>query len=288
MKIVIISVVCLFIMMGVAFTQTPKSGEIGSKYGASLDRIFEIQKEIRDIHPILQRVYPVAIFEDNSFYVFEPNATEKKYSLAKFETAKMAVPQKVRASMPLGFYGTKPVCVVTGDVFESPDGYVTIFHEFVHCAQWEEGELEIKQNLGVAQKAMAKQDYMWEINYPFPYESNEFSSTYSQFLEALAADDRAKVLSCRKELKQILNQDDYEYMVWQEWKEGLARYLENQMKKRLGLDENRYGEEKPFHRISFYVGGSRYIGFLKNIEPGSLTGLKDLFFEMLNSPSSSE
>lgn len=28
-------------------------------------------------------------------------------------------------------------CVVTADVFSTMDGYVEIFHEFVHCYQFE-------------------------------------------------------------------------------------------------------------------------------------------------------
>jgi hypothetical protein len=36
-------------------------------------------------------------------------------------------------------------CVVTGEVFDSLEGIVTIFHEFVHCQQFETCERELKQ-----------------------------------------------------------------------------------------------------------------------------------------------
>lgn len=36
--------------------------------------------------------------------------------------------------MPLAFWDNRIACVVTGEVFGEPDGYVFIYHEFIHCA----------------------------------------------------------------------------------------------------------------------------------------------------------
>jgi hypothetical protein len=51
-------------------------------------------------------------------------------------------------------------------------------------------------------------------------------------------------------------------MIWQEWKEGFARFIENQINGRLNLPENHGGKEKPFNRVVFYEGGAHYIKLL--------------------------
>ena len=167
----------------------------------------------------------------------------------------MPVPKGVRAAFPLECYKNKVACVISGEIFDSLEGYVMIFHEFMHCQQLETCEPELKQKLGVAQKAMAKKDYIWEINYSFPYNNSEFTKTYSLFLKALEGNNSDDVFKYRSQLKQILNKDDFEYMVWQEWEEGFARFIENQIRRRLGLNENHYGIEEPFSRVTFYEGG---------------------------------
>jgi len=126
-------------------------------------------------------------------------------------------------------------------------------------------------------------DYMWEINYPFPYQSSEFSRVYSLFLEALSKDEAGVVFESRRQLRRILSGDAFEYMVWQEWKEGLARFIENRVRNRLGLEENHSGSEKPFCRVSLYEGGARFIAFLFQRKRELLVEIEDHFYEMLNS-----
>ena len=120
------------------------------------------------------------------------------------------------------------------------------------------------------------------IKLSFSIGNSRFTETYSLFLKALEENNPDEVFKYRIQLKQILSKDDFEYMVWQEWKEGFARFIENQIRGRLGLKENHYGIEKPFHRISFYVGGARFIVFLSKQEPKLLVEIEKLFNTMLN------
>ncbi len=168
-------------------------------------------------------------------------------------------------------------CVVSSDVFDEPGGYVTIFHEFIHCQQFYDDELELKQGLGIARRAQESQDFMWEINYPFPYEGEEFTALYELFLNE---QDLAGVLSARGALQKRLVLDDYEYMLWQEWKEGFARYIENHINKRLGLPVNHGGRRQPFDRVTFYAGGAHFIHLLSKHEPDLLVDLRRLFKRM--------
>ncbi|NJE25691.1 hypothetical protein E3E22_03450 [Thermococcus sp. MV5] len=246
-----------------------------------LQKIFEIQKEIMGIHPLLERVFPVVIAKAGHFLIFDVDSSERRYVFIKKEPSPVPLPEKLRAAFPLECYENRIACVVSEDAFQSLEGYVSIFHEFVHCYQWESCEQELRQNLTVAEKEVARGNYMWEINYPFPYSDPEFENTYFRFLDSLNTGDPEKVFKHREVLKQILSREDFEYMVWQEWKEGFARFIENKIRHRLALRENHNGIEKPLNRVLFYEGGARFIEFLCNQERELLTGIKAMFYKIL-------
>ncbi len=65
----------------------------------------------------------------------------------------------------------------------------------------------------------------------------------------------------RAKLHTALSPLDWEYMVWQEWKEGYARHVENKIQRELGLKVNTFGEEPPYSRITFYAGGAAHFEF---------------------------
>lgn len=251
------------------------------KYGESLQKIFEIQKKIERIHPFLKKLYPVAIVKEDIFYVFDLDPSGKRYVLAKLAKPAIIVPAGIRAAFPLDFYDNKMACVVTGDVFDNLFGYVMIFHEFVHCAETDCCEYKLKSGLGVAQRAQASGDFMWELNHPFPYEDSDFSEIYAIFLEAAAKGDANTVFRCRTFLKEVLNTPDYEYMVWQEWKEGFARLIENRIRNRLELEENHAGIEQAFNRVTFYEGGALYISVLFDKDKSLEKDIEALFHKML-------
>ena len=252
-----------------------------SGYDNQLQEIFNIQSKIVSIHPFLEQVFPVALVEGDQFLIYDVDKSGQRYVFVKRASTPMPIPLRVRAAFPLECYGGRTACVVTGDVFDSLEGYVTIFHEFVHCQQSETCEHELKQTLEIARRAHAFNDYMWEINYPFPYDSPDFGYLYSLFLDELDNDRKSKVSEYRSRLKQILGRNNYEYMVWQEWKEGFARFIENLIRNRLGLVENHGGNRKPFDRVLFYEGGAGYIEFLGLREPRLLVEIEKLFHVMM-------
>ena len=65
----------------------------------------------------------------------------------------------------------------------------------------------------------------------------------------------------RRRLKQRLPQIEYEYMVWVEWKEGFVRFIENEIRSRIGIDANHSGKEQPYNRVTFYFGAKTSSGF---------------------------
>jgi hypothetical protein len=250
------------------------------RYLQSLDEIIRIQHNIQDIHPFLEKAFPVAIVEGDRFLIYEPDCKSDQYHFVDKMPTPLPIPLGVRAAFPLNSDGSRMACVVTGEVFDTLDGYVTIFHEFIHCQQFETCEQKIKQTLRVAQKARAAGDFMWEINHPFPYDDAGFTHAYAQCLALTPENDIAALHAIRQELKHLLTLEDYEYMAWQEWKEGFARWIENRIQKRLGLPENKGGDQSPFSRVSFYAGGARTIDHLRRWFPGIESDLENLFLRM--------
>ena len=255
----------------------PSQSAIEKKYGERLREVFAFQAKIEPIHAIFKEVYPIAIVEDKTFYIFEPVPERKVYRLVSTAPDTFNIPKGIRASMPLGFWDNRTACVVTGEIFGEPDGYVFIFHEFVHCAQWEGCEPKLKGNLAVFQEAMKRKDYSWELQFPFPYDDKTFVERYAAFIVACDQDDLAGMRSLRTELKKLLPAQAWEYMCWQEWKEGLARHLENRIRKGVGLPENTGGKNPPFNRVTFYHGGDRYIGSLERLRAGVSSDLEELY-----------
>jgi hypothetical protein len=247
------------------------------KYEESLRRVFAFQDEVAPVHAIFKQAYPIAIVEDKTFFVFEPVPEKRVYRLVSSAPDTSGMPRGIRAAMPLGFWDNRPACVVTGEVFGEPDGYVFIFHEFVHCAQWECCEQKIKSGLAVYQEAMEKKDYAWELQFPFPYEDKAFGERYAAFLAACDQHDLRGVESIRADLKKSLSTPAWEYLTWQEWKEGLARYLENRIRQAVGQPENAGGKNPPFNRVTFYYGGDTYIRFLERQRPGVVGELENLY-----------
>ena len=233
-----------------------------SEVDTALHQLITMQKDIKDLHPFLNQFHPIAIVENDHLYIFDFDPLSKKYQYQKKEPVPFPMPEGIRASFPLSSYGGKPSCVVSRDIFESLNGYILIFHEFIHCSQANTCEYKLKERLKVARIAAENNDYSWEINHPFPYQDSAFVTDYSHFLDALNKNNHKEVIEYRTKLKRNLNQVDFEYMVWQEWKEGFARLIENKLQSKYGIEENQYGKEKPYSRITFYYGGANFIKYI--------------------------
>ena len=253
---------------------------VEERYRDDLARIVSYREKLKSIHPFMEELYPVTIVVDDHFYVFDVDDGGDYVPVAECP-APMPVPDGVRAAFQIACYDNKTACVVTPDVFEESFGYATIFHEFIHCHQAATVEPGLRQNLPLAQKALEEEDYMWEINYPFPYEG-DFETLYARFMQAAEEGDMEAVAGYRNELAAMLDDHDYQYMVWQEWKEGFALFLENKIRKEMGLDRNMVGRRRPYGRTTFYAGGAAWIARMGEDDPMLLTDLEALFDRMMH------
>jgi hypothetical protein len=253
---------------------------MGTKYDQALQKVLSLQNKIQGIHPLFLNTYPIAIVEGDSFLIYDVQDGGDAYSLVKEAPTPMPVPAGVRAAFDLEAYQNKTACVVTGEVFDTLDGYVTIFHEFVHCHQASTCESKLKQSLELARQAMAAGNLMWEIQHPFPYNSPDFIETYKTLLHAVDANREEEAQRAHQQLKKFLLPLDFEYLIWQEWKEGLARLIENRIRWEFNLLENHYGRQQPYHRITLYEGGAGVIAALIRARPGLSQNLEELFWSI--------
>jgi hypothetical protein len=252
---------------------------MSKRYLAGLQALCEIQTRVRSLHPALQTLQPVAVAEGDRFSVYDV-AADGSYALALEAPTPMPIPTGVRAAFNLESYANRMVCVVTGEIFDEPGGNITLLHEFVHCYQANTCEMALKQSLAVARQAMEKGDFMWELEYPFPYQLFTFVETYSALFAADDSGDDAALLAARQALHANLPNDALEYLRWQEWKEGFARWLENRMRRQLGMAENHYGRQQPFNRIAFYEGGAVWIDWLERQDAAVPLDIEALFYRM--------
>jgi hypothetical protein len=248
---------------------------------AKVNKIFSIHEKIKDIDTSLLKLYTVAVVEDGYFFVFDLSEDDKSYEFKGEYKAPMIIPEKVLASFPLDFYDMKPAAVVSRDTFNTLEGYIFIFHEFVHCYQWEQGDNEVRETLEIAKIAKEKNDFMWELNHPFHYEDKVFIDETSRLEAANSKLQYEDMMEYHKIIKSNLGYIDFEYMIWQEFKEGFARYIENLIRERLQVNLNSNKLEEPFSRVSFYELGSRYISTILKDKASIKGNIKEIYFKMI-------
>jgi hypothetical protein len=248
----------------------------------SLEKLQQLHIQIKDVDISVSKLYPVTLVEDNTFFVFDLDESGEKYEFKLEWPTPMPIPKGVLAAFPLDFYNEKPSAIISDKAFNSLEGYIFIFHEFVHCYQWENGERDIRKALEIEKKYKEENNYMWEINHPFPYEDQFFVNKSIELETFLGQENVDGVISCYRQMRERLNKHDYEYMIWQEWKEGFARYIENLIRGRVGLKLNVSKDQHKYNRSSFYELGCKYIYLLIKKHPHLRNDIKGLYYKMYN------
>lgn len=115
---------------------------------------------------------------------------------------------------------------------------ITLMHEHFHQLQdFQPGFFKETEALNLSG---GDQTGMWMLNYPFPYTTPDVSrqvSVLTRLLleamdaktDALFSSKLASYLEARQALKKMLSADEYKYLSFQLWKEGIARYTEDRV-----------------------------------------------------------
>lgn len=152
---------------------------------------------------------------------------------------KRTYPLRLLATFP-AIRGSDLSTIVVGqaentEVKTSTPWVVTLFHEHFH--QLQNAQPNYFADTRALNLARGDETGMWMLNYAFPYGDREVQERYSALgrllAEALSArtkEERASKLAAylgaRREFQQSLNAEDYKYLSFQLWQEGIARYTE--------------------------------------------------------------
>jgi hypothetical protein len=243
-----------------------------------MDEIIKLHNNIKEIHGSLKKFYPIAVVNNGYFFIFDINEMGMKYEFKQKTPSNMSDGIEWLAAFPLETYDMKPVAIIGKNILENRENYPSIFHEFVHCFQCNNGEQNIRQGLTIQKQEMKKNNYSWELNYPFPYADNYFMEKTMALNDFFAKDDYVNIINFHKDMKTYLSETEYEYMVWQEWKEGFTRYIENLIRAELEMKKVTKVLAPPFDRTCFYEIGSKYISVIINRENVMSNDIEKLFY----------
>lgn len=130
-------------------------------------------------------------------------------------------------------------CIVAGTKENtgknSTDWIITLLHEHFHQYQYTQNDYY--SSVAGLDLSGGDETGMWQLNYPFPYDSLPVSNQYMKYANALSKtvtviDNKnfmkafKEFLTERKKLMHLLKPADYKYFSFQLWQEGIARYTE--------------------------------------------------------------
>src|SRR5262245_39230030 len=113
---------------------------------------------------------------------------------------------------------------------------ITLLHEHFH--QLQDSQPNFYTDVDALNLSGGDKTGMWMLNYPFPYDRAEVQEQFAAMSQALdaaiiaAPAERAKkardYLDAQQKFRSLVSADDYRYLSFQFWKEGIARYTEYQ------------------------------------------------------------
>jgi hypothetical protein len=136
---------------------------------------------------------------------------------------------------------------------------VTLLHEHFH--QWQDSQPHVYDDIAALGLAHGDTTGMWMLNYAFPYTTANVNTAFSTLAQTLSAalsavhtpDFAVKVAAYRasqQQFQQVVSGEDYKYLQFQLWKEGVARYTEYRI---ATLAAAQYQPNKDFTALKDYT-----------------------------------
>ena len=206
------------------------------------------------------------ITPENEFLIRHPAPSKDFAEIGYDKLLKSKVYQRKRVFSP-NLLATFPVIqgsnistIVVGQaentfVKTSTPWVVTILHEHFHQLQDSQPNMyQATLDLGISG---GDRTGMWMLNYPFPYSekstAQNFNELAGQLAKTLETENPAafqtelkNYLAMREVFNKSLKPDDYKYLSFQLWKEGVARYTEHEIAK---LAAEKYRPSKEFRSL---------------------------------------
>ena len=135
---------------------------------------------------------------------------------------------------------------------------VTLLHEHFHQLQY--SQPTYYADVEALNLSRGDQTGMWMLNFAFPYDKKEvqdqfvvLSKLLVETIQASKSDRSLKLgqyLRARQEFQRAIAPDEYRYLSFQLWQEGIARYTEYQVAKLAGA---KFKVSKEFRALPDYV-----------------------------------
>jgi hypothetical protein len=134
---------------------------------------------------------------------------------------------------------------------------IMLLHEHFH--QLQDSQPNFYSDVNALNLAHGDQTGMWMLNYAFPYERIPVQEQFATMSKLLAAATGApkreraqkvrEYLEARRKFQDMLGLDDYKYLSFQFWKEGIARYTEYRVAQ---MAATKYRVSKEFRALKDY------------------------------------
>ena len=207
------------------------------------------------------------ITDDHEFLFRHPKPSDE-FLLVRYDSLLQCSVYVRPRQFPLNLLATFPAIggistIVIGqpentEASQSSRWVLTVLHEHFH--QLQQSRPEYYANVQKLNLSGGDQTGMWMLNYPFPYDSSDivrqFAFAGRKLREAVTSPNPEFVLrygqfrEFRDELKELLGANDYSYVSFQLWQEGIARYTELTLA-RILADE--YTPADEFRALDDYV-----------------------------------
>ena len=205
---------------------------------------------------------------DNEFLIRHPKPSSDFISVGFDPSLKSEVYYRKR-KYPTYFLATFPAItgssistIVVGQAENttaktSTPWVITLLHEHFH--QLQDSQPNFYEEVNKLNLARGDQTGMWMLNYAFPYDRKDVQEHFAAMSQLLAvaipspkaarARRAGAYLAARRKLQQMLAPDDYKYLSFQFWKEGIARYTEYHVAR---LAAANYRPSKEFRALHDY------------------------------------
>jgi len=187
------------------------------------------------------------ITDEHEFLIRHPKPSEEFQSIGYDKLLKSEVfvrPRKFQKTFLATFpaFNRTPVIIVgkaeNTSVKTSTPWVFTVLHEHFHQLQM--SQPTYFADVETLNLSRGDRTGMWQLNFPFPYTKKEigeeFKALSNLLIEAYNTPkktERAKKLTTylgkRQQFAEMLSADDYKYLSFQLWQEGIARYTQYKM-----------------------------------------------------------
>ncbi|WP_436515407.1 hypothetical protein [Ekhidna sp. To15] len=187
--------------------------------------------------------FAILLVMDDYEYLIEHSSPPGDFEEIGYDTLIGSKTYRRPTQMNKGFLATFPFAGISTIVIGTPENtglnstewMITLLHEHFH--QYQYSSPGYFKDINALDLANGDETGMWQLNYPFPYNDVSVIEKYEAYAQALYDavnaigktswnEAKKKFFKTRKAFKAVLSEDDYKYLSFQWYQEGIARYTE--------------------------------------------------------------